>query len=639
MNKTLQNEKKYYSIKIVKNNTYVKLQKKEKLNKNLRIQKKKSNLLIPVTKREKKPKYFHPLNQNISNNIIRKDIPKKVLTNIMSGNTLNNNNITEIEERILLHRPKVKIKLNSSKDDNIYRHTISSEKNNNNITYKIHKVKFSKSKLDGMATVRTSSHNKNRNNYNYRVIKQMDETKNYNLSILNSYNTVQEKSLQILSNHLDNLLEANKGLKSEISLNNTINTNDNINKDINNDPNLKYIFNYNNKCKTNIYRRKLQKKISNLSNKISHLDFDLRNNLNEKNKSNILKKKHHSFLPYTQLTNRTYKISSLRKYIQKQNKPEFTPKNIDSGSIMNNHNKLISVTSSDLTKNISKLNFNYPNSKLSDKDHLKIGSNNNNLIINNKSNTINFMEMNEPENNEKENTLPNKKYLALINNKYSYKYNYNTPKANEPLIYSKNTEEETQSNEYTKNYNYKKQYDSKNRVKANQYGTLYSNSSQFNTINTLNNSNNNILTSGCQKKTETKIKNKRNIIIENKNKNLNDICNNQRQFISSNNSKNRKLKNVITSIEGNRNSKKDKNIILSEVGQNGKINNIRIKLMENSIEKIMKKNYNEKKNNAYIFTSPQKWNQKLTYIKKNQGTHLRHMKKYNTINNINNFFS
>ena len=95
---------------------------------------------------------------------------------------------------------------------------------------------------------------------------------------------------------------------------------------------------------------------------------------------------------------------------------------------------------------------------------------------------------------------------------------------------------------------------------------------------------------------------------------------------------------MITSIEGNRNNKNDKNIILSEVGQNGKINNIRIKPMKSSIEKIMKLNYIEKKNKVDIFTSPKRWNQKLTYIKKNQGTHLRPMKKYNTINNINNYF-
>ena len=152
------------------------------------------------------------------------------------------------------------------------------------------------------------------------------------------------------------------------------------------------------------------------------------------------------------------------------------------------------------------------------RSQVKNGSNNNNLIINNKANTINFMKKYEPENNEEENTVANKKYLTLINNKYSYKYSYNTPKSNEPLIYSKNTEEETQSNENTKNYNYKKQYDNKNKAKVNQYATIYSNSSQFNTINTLNNSNNNILTSGWQKKTEAKIKNKRNIIVKIKKK-------------------------------------------------------------------------------------------------------------------------
>ena len=635
----MQNEKKNYSNKIIKNNTQLKLKKKEEPNKKTIIQKKKSNLLIPVTKRGKKPKYFYPINQSISNHIIRKDIPKRKLTNTMRGNTLNNSNITEIEERILLQRPKVKIKLHSSKNDNLLWHTISSEKSNNTITYKIHKVKLNTSKQNVMATERASSHNNNdQNNYNYTVIKQKDESNNNILSMLNSYNNIQEKNLQILSNKLDNLIEANKELRSEHSFNKINNNNGNICKDLNNEPNLKCILNYNIKCKTNVYRRKVKRKVNNLTNKIKFLDLDSRNNLNEKNKSNILDKKHHSFLPYdNQITNKTYKISFLRKINKKQNKPISTTKNIDSSSIMKNQNNLASTTSSDFTKNIAKLNFNYLSSKMSNNGHLKIGSNNN-LIFNNKSNTITFTEINEPQNNEEENTLVNKNYLTLVNSKYSYRYNYNTPKSNELPLYSKNTEEETQSNENTKNYNYKKQNDNKNKAKANQYTTIYSNSSQFNTINTLNNSNNNILTSGCQKKTETKIKHKKIITDKTKNTYLNDVCNNQRKFISSNNSKKRKLKNLITSIEGNRNNTNDKNIILSEVGLNGKINNIKIKPMENSIEKIMKQNNIEKKNNAYIFTSPQKWNKKITYIKKNQGTHLRHMKKYKTINNINNYF-
>ena len=272
----MQNEKKYYSIKIIKSNVKLNLKKKEQPNKNILIQQKKSNLLIPVNKRGQKPRYFHPLNQNISNHIMRKDIPKKKFTNITIGNTLNNNNITEIEERILLHRPKVKIKLHSSKHDNLYRHTISSEKNNNNITCKIHKVKLSKPKReDEITTVRTSSHkNNHQNNCNYRIIKQTDESNNNNLSMLNSYNNVQEKSLQILSNQLDNLIGANKGLRTELSLYNTINTNDNKCKDINNEPNMKCIFNYNNKCKTNVYRRKLKRKINNLANKINFLDLN-----------------------------------------------------------------------------------------------------------------------------------------------------------------------------------------------------------------------------------------------------------------------------------------------------------------------------------------------------------------------------
>ena len=108
---------------------------------------------------------------------------------------------------------------------------------------------------------------------------------------------------------------------------------------------------------------------------------------------------------------------------------------------------------------------------------------------------------------------------------------------------------------------------------------------------------------------------------------------NKKLIITCGSSKNKKLKNVITSIEINQRNPKnipDKNIILSEVDQNGKINNIKIRQMKNSIEKVLKETFLDKKK----IISPQKWNDSITYVKKNQGTHLKKMKKYNTTNNI-----
>lgn len=73
---------------------------------------------------------------------------------------------------------------------------------------------------------------------------------------------------------------------------------------------------------------------------------------------------------------------------------------------------------------------------------------------------------------------------------------------------------------------------------------------------------------------------------------------NKKLIITCGSSKNKKLKNVITSIEINQRNPKnipDKNIILSEVDQNGKINNIKIRQMKNSIEKVLKETFLDKK--------------------------------------------
>ena len=129
-----------------------------------------------------------------------------------------------------------------------------------------------------------------------------------------------------------------------------------------------------------------------------------------------------------------------------------------------------------------------------------------------------------------------------------------------------------------------------------------------------------------QKKKEINIKRNKNALINksiNYEKNSFQIYNKNRKLIvSSGNSKSKKLKNVITSIEysqRNSNNIPDKNIILSEVDQNGKIKNIKIRQMKNSIEKVIKETSLDKKK----IISPQKWNDSITYVKKNQGTHLK----------------
>ena len=96
-----------------------------------------------------------------------------------------------------------------------------------------------------------------------------------------------------------------------------------------------------------------------------------------------------------------------------------------------------------------------------------------------------------------------------------------------------------------------------------------------------------------------------------------------------NNTKQKKLKNVITSIQyrnnkspiRNNNELKDKNIILSEYDKNGKIN-IKVKKLNKSIEKILRENSTQKARTIYYLKSPIFQGDVLTYVKKNQGTHI-----------------
>jgi hypothetical protein len=202
-------------------------------------------------------------------------------------------------------------------------------------------------------------------------------------------------------------------------------------------------------------------------------------------------------------------------------------------------------------------------------------------------------------------------------------------------------------------------------------------SSQYNTINTLNNSENNIFNTNNNLNFKGKnnlnnvapIKaNKKIYYINNNNKNKNknknklsignsynsktklyiknSLIKKKIKNITSQNSKEKKLKNVITSIEYcNNNNKSDnstkKNVILSEVSSSGKIN-IRIREMENSIEKVIKENSinitNNMSNNNLDLPSPKKWDNDLTYIKKNQGTLFKKIKKHNTVNHLNRYY-
>ena len=653
MKKLAQNERNYNSIKRTQkilNLNQIKSPILESTYKNMINQKKKPNAHIPVTNiiKKKKPNYLQPKNQN-------QNIVKKQQKNNLKKN-LTNNNFSSLETSIL---PNLKIRIHSLKHD-ICRNTMPTNKNDINLNSDIYKIKgqISKPKNDKISDISNDIHNRwNNANFisislgkdNFNLRKMKIASKDKDISYLKFYNIMKEKSLKVLSHHLDDLIVNKTKQKSEYPVNNTINQSNfscNISsKNIYNGVNLKCINSYKNKCNTNVYRRKIQKKINNFTKVCSednYLTFNFKHNLNKtnsnKNNPDTFETQNYSILPTSNLiSNRTYKISSTRNTYQNQNLPDYFTKNSDYGSFMLSQNNSILLTSFELRKNIEQLNSNYLSVERPKKEQINI-ENNNNLIINNKANTINFIEIIKPECKGAESFSENKKIFAGMKNKNNYNYNFKTPKTNNMLIDSKEVGEEIHTRYGNiKNINYIIKKDNKNRAKK--YTTLYSKAqNQYNNVNenNLNNPYKNILLN-YQKKKGINIKQNKNILINN---NINyekysfkTYNKNKKPIISCGNSKSKKLKNVITSIEyNNRNSCiiQDKNIILSEVDQYGKINNIRIKQMKNSIEKVLKETSSEKKK----IISPQKWSNDITYVKKNQGTHLKKMKKYNTTNSI-----
>ena len=136
------------------------------INRNIIIQRKKRNKLIPnsISSRNKMEPIYCPYQANISNDIIRTKHIKKQSNNELYNNLLNDN--TNIEEKILLQRPKIKIKMHSLKHNNINRNTISTEKNNSQIKCKIHIIKTKTSKHNNNKIFNLSDHKKTQKNKN-----------------------------------------------------------------------------------------------------------------------------------------------------------------------------------------------------------------------------------------------------------------------------------------------------------------------------------------------------------------------------------------------------------------------------------------------------------------------------------------
>jgi len=698
MNQSLENKKyneKAKTIRKSSENVILKYKKIQHMNRSDLIQKRKTKILIPpfISNEKQNLNYFPSFNSNISFTTSNRKFNSKIKKNGTANNIYEvslNNDI--IKENLLMQKPNIKIKMHSLKHNNIfqnitpdrnykkykvnglndYTQIIQSTDRNNLKMSDFKNIKNIK-KQANLSILNFNSDNINLSNAN--ISHSGTKNKEKEISFTNYYNIMQKTSLKILSNNLDNLIINRLQSKSEhpgfnrVNEHNYRNNNSNILEKVESEKDI----NAKNKgCNTNVYRKKIQRKKNyylNSNSELNNPSLEPKIKLQNMNKSQIINQFNYNRLNNNnQLTNReqkfVYKRNNCTNSDNLQTQPSnesrsITYNNLNTSTLINPYINRKNINSNNNVSDIININRNYMSEARPKKEFINT-ENINNLIINNKENTINFMEVIKPEYKREENILLNKNYSDI---RYKKKYNFNTPKAKNNNVNTTQLEDRgaTQEYENTFNFNYFiNTKDSKTNL-ANKCVTLYSNmSSQYNTVNTLNNSDKNILKGNNMNlnfkginnidwniQTNKKIKipilgnynYQKRIYIKN------DYI--KRKNTNSSNSTNKKLRNVITSIEynnrNNRNNKSnEKNLILSEVDQNGKIN-IRVREMKNSIEKIIRENSinksNTKSNNSnFDFPSPKKWNKDITYVKKNQGTHIKKIRKHNTVNHLNCYY-
>lgn len=692
MDKPLENQKYNKKIKTIRKsseNVMLKYRKIQHINRSDLIQRKKTKILIPpsISNEHQNLNYFPSFHSNISFTTSRK-FDSKVKNNDIDNSIYNNVFNNNIKEKILMQNPK--IKMHSLKHNNKYQN-ITPDRN-----YKKCKVNEHKDKTQ----IIQSSDRKNLKMSDFKSIKNIKKQTNYNLSNLNNgnislshanisnsglknkekelsfvnyYNIMQKASLKILSNKLDNLIVNRLQSKSEHpNRGNEYNYRNNNTNILENVESEKDICTKSKGCNTNVYRKKIQRKKNyylNSNSELNNLLLEPKIKLQNMNKSQIVNQFNYNDLHNNNLqTNREQKFIFKRNNCRNGDNLQTQPSNESRSITYNNLNTSVLINpyinrkntnSNNNINDIISKNHNYMSEARPKKEYINT-ENINNLIIKNKENTINFMDVIKPQYKREENIILNKNYSDI---RYKKKYNFNTPKAKNNIINNTQLEDRgaTQECGNTFNFNYFINTNDNKTNLTNKCVTLYSNmSSQYNTVNTLNNSEKNILKANnlnlnfkginnidMNIKTTKKIKLP---VLDNYNyqKKIyikNDLI--KRKNTNSTHSKNKKLRNVITSIEyNNRNNRSnksnEKNLILSEVDQNGKIN-IRVREMKNSIEKIIRENSinksnNKSNNNNFVFPSPKKWNKDITYVKKNQGTHIKKIRKHNTVNHLNYYY-
>ena len=578
-------------------------------------------------------------NQKINQIIIRSLQNKDKLNN--TNNNVLNYNFLNTEYNFSFERPKVHIKIHSTKHNNKDRNTISSEKSNNPLKYKIHRVKpknFKSNENKILSPYKTNVINQKinytlndstPNNFDYTSDNNLSKKKKKDYINLNYYyNMIQQQNLITLNNNIENLIKEQP--YTNYIRNNNFKKNNEYFKKMNNEKYLNNLtFNNNDLNKMNhlkkiIYRKKIQKKKNNFSEIFSTIKLLSLDGKSEKKDINMLYKDiklKDNFPSNTINDNKKYKLI----YDNYQ-----TPQKIE----------ILSKTSKEFADNdhcsnncsfiMPSFTFSEPKyatfqNEQNNKEYIKIENHNNNNLTSN-SNTYKLMELLNS-NNKKKNTTKIKNLnncKSAIRKKKILDFS-STKSSSDMLIHlHKNNTNNYYSNTITNHYN-----------------VGYSNSiSNYNTINTLNSTEKNLTVFNNEinnKLNPNRTLIEKNLVSEHNDKNRylyrqNEILNHTINKIGK-----QKLKNVITSIEYKnkdlKNNLNNKNIVLSELDKNGKLN-VKYRKMKNSIEKIIKQNSIPKIKKVYCMKSSKIPYNGLTYVKKNQGTHIRNSKKYNTIHRI-----
>ncbi len=570
-------------------------------------------------------------NPNRKNHIIIK--PESQNNNINDKKIFNYVN-TDSEDNFSFEHPKVYIKLNSLKKNIDISNTLSYEKNNKSNKYTISRIKPKNLRSNEGVIYSPYKTNNINQKINYSNINSLQNSFDYSdnnfsfcqkknqeySNINNNCNMTQEKNLTSFNDSIDNIVKE-KSIFSYINTRNNIYQNKNkINNNlVNNKINkTNFVYNNNNKelngMKKIIYKKKIRKK-NNYSEIFSHYKIL---NINKQNdKKNLISPYRNNDLNNNLSTN-TINQNKIYELIYNANetpqKLELLPKNNKEYKYINsyyNKNTSIILPSYTLTDPIV---TNLHNNK-KDKEYIKIENyNNNSLEINN----------NNKENNTKIFGLlisENKRNIFRKKEKnFSKKYN-STIRRKKILDFSStksSTDMLINVNKYSTNYFYGK------NILNNNYIIENSNSfSNYNTVNSLNNTENNINYFNNDKLYPCRTLTEKYFVPDNKNKMFylrNELLNNKINRLGKKN-----LKNVITSIEY-KNDETDnefdkKKVILSEFDKNGKLN-IKFKKMNKSIEKIIKENSNPKIKKVY-YLKPSK----LTYIKKKSRNSYKKSKK------------